>query len=67
MQQQLLFCGISILQQTTLSVALPYGNNIPIMAIKNCNILILVVLTSYRNEQMFVARSYCNNINIPWP
>jgi hypothetical protein len=49
MRQQLLFCGSNILPQTTLSMALPYGNNIPVVAIKNCNILVLVVLTSYRN------------------
>jgi hypothetical protein len=32
-------------------VALPYSNNIPIVATKNCNILVHVEITKYYNGQ----------------
>jgi hypothetical protein len=49
--QQHLFCGISLLPRTTIFVALPYSNNIPVVAKKSCNILIHVEITKYYNGQ----------------
>jgi hypothetical protein len=39
-------------------VALPCGNNIPIVATKNCNILILVEISSYYNGQNVCGKKF---------
>jgi hypothetical protein len=44
-------------------VELPYGSDILVVATKNCNMVILVEINNYYNEQNVVARSCCDNVN----